>query len=330
MWKNDITVVSLFAICRCFIQEACHRFRKKEINFLAQQTICLRTLNEQTLMRKSLCFYWRKFQSPLHSLSCLNEIFLVASWPSTRKRKWLQNNVGNKVHWWWNTDENIWNTAMHPIFWRWITSKIYFFLSSAHPPLHHSIPYEFSHPCCPSQRIFPPPAAQTLVPFSGNNWSVGWYFCPASLYYLLDVLGSGTLAPLSIRIWRSLHHGLCIVFSVFDDDDGHYRGHTSRHVVGAEVKKNCNFEAHIYHCSYHLDFISCLFVMHFTWWLYNFFAPSHNYTTLLGYFTRTICKDFSHSQISSGSGRRSCSTTTEATSDQDRISAYNINTKLIR
>ena len=237
MWKNDITAVSLFAICRCFIQEACHRFRKKEINFLAQQTICLRTLNEQTLMRKSLCFYWRKFQSPLHSLSCLNEIFLVASWPSTRKRKWLQNNVGNKVHWWWNTDENIWNTAMHPIFWRWITSKIYFFLSSAHPPLHHSIPYEFSHPCCPSQRIFPPPAAQTLVPFSGNNWSVDWYFCPASLYYLLDVLGSGTLAPLSIRIWRSLHHGLCIVFSVFDDDDGHYRGHTSRHVVGAEVKK---------------------------------------------------------------------------------------------
>ena len=30
---------------------------KKEINSLAQQTICLRTLNEQTLMRKSLCVY---------------------------------------------------------------------------------------------------------------------------------------------------------------------------------------------------------------------------------------------------------------------------------
>ena len=211
MWKNDITVVSLFAICRCFIQEACHRFRKKEINFLAQQTICLRTLNEQTLMRKSLCFYWRKFQSPLHSLSCLNEIFLVASWPSTRKRNWLQNNVSNKVHWWWNTDENIWNTAMHPIFWRWITSKVYFFLSSAHPPLHHSIPYEFSHPCCPSQGIFPSHAVQTLVPFSGNNWSVGWSCCSASLCCLLDVLGSGTLEPLSIRIWRSLHHRLYIV-----------------------------------------------------------------------------------------------------------------------
>ena len=100
---------------------------------------------------------------------------------------------------------------MHPIFWRWITPKIYFFLSSAHSPLHHSIPYEFSHPRCPSQGIFPPPAIQTLVPFSGNNWSVGWSCCSASLCCLLDVLGSGTLEPLSIRIWRSLHHRLYIV-----------------------------------------------------------------------------------------------------------------------
>ena len=100
---------------------------------------------------------------------------------------------------------------MHPIFWRWITPKIHFFLSSAHSPLHHSIPYEFSHPRCPSQGIFPPPAIQTLVPFSGNNWSVGWSCCSASLCCLLDVLGSGTLEPLSIRIWRSLHHRLYIV-----------------------------------------------------------------------------------------------------------------------
>ena len=201
---------------------------------------------------------------------------------------------------------------MHPIFWRWITSKIYFFLCSAHSPLHHSIPYEFSYPRCPSQGIFPPPAVQTLVPFSGNDWSVGWSCCPASLCCcLLDVLGSGTLDPLSIRIWRSLHHRLCMVFSVFDDDDGHKGGQTSRPVVGAEVQTNRNFEAHIYHCSYHLDFISCLFFMRFTWWPYSFFAPSHNYTTLLGYFTRIIYKKFSHSKISSGSGRRSRSTTAE-------------------
>ena len=106
--------------------------------------------------------------------------------------------------------------------------------------------------------------------------------------------------------WRSLHHGLCIVFSVFDDDDGHKRAQTSRHVVGAEVQTNCNFEAHIYHCSYHLGLISCLFFMHSSWWPYNS-------TTLPAYFTRITYKDFSHSQISSGSGRRSCSTTAEPT-----------------
>ena len=201
-------------------------FRKKAINSLAQQTICLRTLNKQTLMRKSLC-------------------------------------------------------------------------------------YKFSHHCCPSQGVFPPPTVQTLVPFSGNNWPVGWSCCPTSLCYLLDVLSSGTLEPLSIRISRSLHHGVCIVFSVFDDDDGYKRGQTSRPIVGAEVQTNCNFEAHIYHCSYHLDFGYCLFFMRFTWWPYNSFAPSHNYTTLPGYFTCIIHKDFSHSQISSGSGRRSRSTTAE-------------------
>ena len=185
---------------------------------------------------------------------------------------------------------------MHPIFCEWITSKIYFFLTSVHSSLHHTIRYKFSHPCCPSQGIFPPPAVQTPLPFYSNNWSVGWSCCPASLCYLLDVLG----------FWRSLHHGLCIVFSVFDDDDGHKRVQTSRPVVGAEVQTNCNFEAHIYHCSYHLGFISCLFLMHSSW-------SSFNSTTLPGYFIRITYKDFSHSQISSGSGRRSCSTTAEPT-----------------
>ena len=111
-----------------------------------------------------------------------DETFLVASCLSTRKRKRMQNNVDNKVHQRGNTEQNNWRTAMHPIFWRWITSKIYFFLSSAHSPLHHSIPYEFSHPRCPSQGIFPPPAIQTLVPFSGNNWSVGWSCCACTCF----------------------------------------------------------------------------------------------------------------------------------------------------
>ena len=40
-----------------------------------------------------------------------------------------------------------------------------FFFSSAHSPLHESIFYEFSYPCCPSQGIFPPPA----VSFRGQD-----------------------------------------------------------------------------------------------------------------------------------------------------------------
>ena len=79
LWKNGITDVSLFASYCYFIQEARHRFRKKEINSLAQQTICLRTLNEQTLMRKSLCVYGRKFQSSSLGVCCLNEILCAPS-----------------------------------------------------------------------------------------------------------------------------------------------------------------------------------------------------------------------------------------------------------
>ena len=252
-------------------------------------------------------------RSSSHGVRRLDETFLVASCLSTRKKETnaeqsRQQSSPEVEH----RAKQLKNCyAPHLLEVDYIKDLL--FLSSAHSLLHHSIPYEFSHPCCPSQGIFPPPTVQTLVPFSGNNWPVGWSCCPASLCYLLDVLSSGTLEPLSIRIWRSLHHGVCIVFSVFDDDDGYKRGQTSRPVVGAEVQTNCNFEAHIYHCSYHLDFGYCLFYMGFTWWPYNYFAPSHNYTTLPAYFTCIIHKDFSHSQISSGSGRRSRSTTAEPT-----------------
>ena len=44
--------------------------------------------------------------------------------------------------------------------------------------------------------------------------------------------------------------------SVFDDDDGHKRGPTSRHVVGTEIQRDCNFEAHVYHFSYRLGCMS--------------------------------------------------------------------------
>ena len=139
---------------------------------------------------------------------------------------------------------------------------------------------------------------------------------PYKLHYhslaTTDLLVALVAQPLNATYWMSLAFdaayitGSALFFSVFDDDDGHKRVQTSRPVVGAEVQTNCNFEAHIYHCSYHLGFISCLFLMHSSW-------SSFNSTTLPGYFIRIIYKDFSHSQISSGSGRRSCSTTAEPT-----------------
>ena len=128
LWKNDITDVSLFASYCYFIKEARHGFWKKEINFLAQQTICIRTLNEQTLMRKYLCVYWRRYQSSSLGVCCSNEIPFVASSLSAKKKEMnteqcrQQSSLAVE-----HRLKNIWRTAMHPIFWRWITSKIYFF-----------------------------------------------------------------------------------------------------------------------------------------------------------------------------------------------------------
>ena len=36
-----------------------------------------------------------------------------------------------------------------------------------------------------------------------------------------------------------------VMFSVFFDADGYERGPTSRHSVGPEIQKYCNFEAHV-------------------------------------------------------------------------------------
>ena len=67
---------------------------------------------------------------------------------------------------------------------------------------------------------------------------------------LFGTILSRTVESLSIRKGRRLHHKLFIDFSVFDDDDGHKRGQTSRPVVGTEIQTNCNFEAHVYYGNY--------------------------------------------------------------------------------
>ena len=172
-------------------------------------------------------------------------------------------------------------------------------------PLHHSICWEFSHPCFTLQRIFPTSAVQTPVSLSGNHWSVGWSCCPPSLCSILDVRGSGTLEPLSIRKRRSLHHSLCIVFSVFDDDDGYKRGQTSRLVVGTEIQTNCNFEAYVYYCNYLLGFYSSRVFMWNFLWPYNLFVQLFSYIILPGNIICIVHKDFLHSQKSPSTSTRS-------------------------
>ena len=180
---------------------------------------------------------------------------------------------------------------MLPILGWWVKTTVHFILSnSKHSPLHHSNSWKFSYPCCPSQRIFPPSAIQTLVSLSGNNWSVGWSCYPACRCYLLDVFGSRTLESLSIHEGRRLHNRLCIVWSFSVYNDGHKRGPTSRHVVGTEIQRHCNFEAHVYHFSYRLGCMS------YRWFILSSRSPYNllvqPYIILLGNLSRLIHKNF--------------------------------------
>ena len=122
---------------------------------------------------------------------------------------------------------------------------------------------------------------------------------------MLDVRGSGTLEPLSIRKERSRHHRPCIEFSVFDDDDGHKRGQTSRPDVGTEIQTNRHFEARVYYCNYLLGFYPCRL---FKWIFlspYNLYVQLPSYIILPDNITRIVHKDFLHSQISPSTSRRS-------------------------
>ena len=117
------------------------------------------------------------------------------------------------------------------------------------------------------------------------------------------------MESLSIRKGRSLHIKLCIIFSIFVDVNGHKPGRTSLSVVGNEIQTNRNFKAHMHHYSYFLDFFRrCCIIFRFA------FSNKHlvwyrSYTFTLSDLNRLVHKDISHSQTSSGSITRSCSTT---------------------
>ena len=202
---------------------------------------------------------------------------------------------------------------MLPILGWWVKTTVHFILSNKHSPLHHSNSWEFSFPCCPTQRIFPPSAIQTLVSLSSNNWSLGWSCYPACCCYLLDVFGSRTLESLSIHEGRRLNNRLYIVWSFSVYNDGHKRGPTSRHVVGTEIQRDCNFEAHVYHFSYLLVCISIRWFILTSQLHYNHLVQLYNFVILPSYLHCLIHKDYPRSQSSSGSNTRSCSTTAKPT-----------------
>ena len=112
-------------------------------------------------------------------------------------------------------------------------------------------------------------------------------------------------------------------FSLYNG--GHKRGPTSRHVVGTEIQRDCNFEAHVYHVSYRLGCMSSRWFIHSSQLPYSPLVQPYIYTILPVDFNRLLHKDFPRSQSSSGSNTRLCSATAEPTEciEQYRKAVYN-------
>ena len=98
------------------------------------------------------------------------------------------------------------------------------------------------------------------------------------------------------------------MWGVFVDNDGHKRGQTSRPVIGAEIQTNCNFEAHIYRCSYLLGSIQCRCFMLQVRSPYNNLVWPYSCTIMLRYLNCVVHENFLRSKSSSCTNTRSCST----------------------
>ena len=100
-----------------------------------------------------------------------------------------------------------------------------------------------------------------------------------------------------------------VMLSFLVDADGHKCGPTSRHAVGTELQRDCNFKAHVYHYSYLLGFISSRGSILSSQLPYNLLVHPYSRTIMPSYLNFLVHKDFPRSQSSSGSSTRSCSTT---------------------
>ena len=103
------------------------------------------------------------------------------------------------------------------------------------------------------------------------------------------------------------------MFSVIVDTNGHKRGPTSCHVVGVEIQRDCNFEAHLYHFGYRLGCMSNHWFILSSQLPYSRLGQPYRYIILPSYLNRLVRNDFSRSQSSSGSNPRSCSRTVKPT-----------------
>ena len=112
-----------------------------------------------------------------------------------------------------------------------------------------------------------------------------------------------------MRKARKGHNRLCVMLSFLVDADGHKRGPTSRHAVGTEIQRDCNFKAHVYHYSYLLGFISSRGSILSSQLPYNLLVHPYRCTIMPSYLNCLVHKDFPRSQSSSGLSTRSCSTT---------------------
>ena len=91
------------------------------------------------------------------------------------------------------------------------------------------------------------------------------------------------------------------------------RGQTSCAVFGATIQTNCNFKAHLYHCSHLWGCFWCRCLTLHSRLSSNILVQLCGHNVMFDYLIRFLHEDFLQSLLSSHSNARSCSTTTEGT-----------------
>ena len=148
---------------------------------------------------------------------------------------------------------------MFPVYGECNTTVCILFLVNPHSAFPNSISWQFSYPCCPSQGILTSSPVQSPLSLPGNNRSFSWSRHSSFSCHPFYVFYSRRLGPLSMDIPRNFHIRLCVMFSIFVDNDDYKCRQTSRPGVGVEIQTNRNRKAHPGHFSYLLDCSRCLY-----------------------------------------------------------------------